>query len=145
MKRPVKNKVCANPDCDNSFTPHKTTDKYCSPGCFYKCAKVKKIKPVSDKRKEENVIYNKLKEEFFSDPKNQQCFIKGCYNPADTLEHRKGRKGYADDWARDNGINLFLDVRFWAPCCAEHNLELESNPELSKQYQLSKLHDGKKL
>lgn len=55
-----------------------------------------------------------------------------------------GRIGYADDWAIENGITLFLDVRFWKPCCLEHNLELENNPELSKQYQLSKIHGGKK-
>lgn len=146
MKRQPKSKECANPDCNNSFAPYKTTDKHCSPGCYYSDPKTtKRIKPISDKRKEENIVYNKLKEEFFSKPENQQCFIDGCYNPADSVEHRKGRKGYADDWARDNGITLFLDIRFWAPCCAEHNLELESNSELSKKYQLSKLHNGKKL
>ena len=55
-----------------------------------------------------------------------------------------GRVGYADDWARDNKISLYLDIRFWKPCCLAHNLELENNPELSKKYQLSKIHGGKK-
>ena len=55
-----------------------------------------------------------------------------------------GRKGFADQWAKDNNISLYLDERFWKPCCLAHNLELENNPELSKKYQLSKIHHGKK-
>lgn len=90
-------------------------------------------------------VYSKLREEFLAKPENQQCFIEGCYNPAESVEHLRGRKGYYDDWARENKITLYLDVRFWAPCCLSCNLELERNPELSKQYQLSKLHKGKKL
>ena len=56
-----------------------------------------------------------------------------------------GRKGYADEWARENNIPLLIDKRYLAPCCNFHNLELENNPDLSKQYQLSKIHGGKKL
>jgi hypothetical protein len=55
-----------------------------------------------------------------------------------------GRKGFADDWARDNNIPLIIDERFFAPCCLEHNLEFERNPELSNKYQLSRIHGGKK-
>ena len=38
----VKNKLCANEGCNNSFSPFKTTDKYCSYGCAYNNHKPKK-------------------------------------------------------------------------------------------------------
>ncbi len=104
----------------------------------------KPIKPVSDKRKVENAKYTVLRIEFLGKPENKICFINGCNKPADTIEHTRGRKGYADEWARDNKISLYIDVRFFKPCCCEHNLELERNPELAKEYQLSKIHGGKK-
>jgi hypothetical protein len=56
-----------------------------------------------------------------------------------------GRKGYADEWARENKIWLINDERFFEPCCWKHNGELENNPELSREYQLSKIHGGKKM
>jgi hypothetical protein len=142
---PPKLKKCKNPECNNEFLLFNSLKPYCSPQCEKACVKRKHIKKVSDKRKVENKLYSELRIDFLSLPENQICFIKDCYEPADTIEHLKGRKGYADQWARDNKITLYLDVRFWAPCCLEHNLELEKNPELSKQYQLSKLHGGKKL
>ena len=78
-------------------------------------------------------------------PENQVCFIDGCNAKANTVEHIRGRgHGYFDAWAEERGIRKTLDQRFWRPCCLHHNLELERNPELSKKYQLSKLHNGKK-
>lgn len=88
---------------------------------------------MSAKRTKESKLYSELRTEFLAKPENQQCFIEGCYNPADTVEHRAGR-----------GIN-YLNTSTWAPCCWEHNLELERNSELSKQYQLSKITGKKKL
>jgi len=78
-------------------------------------------------------------------PQNKVCFIGGCGKRATTIEHTKGRVGYADEWAKENGISLYLDVRFWRGCCLKHNLELENNSELSNKYQLSKIHSGKKI
>lgn len=89
-------------------------------------------------------IYVKLRKEYLAQPENQKCFIKGCTRKANTIEHRAGRKGFADKWARMNDIPLLIDVRFFAPCCLHHNLELEKNPALSKEYQLSRIHHGKK-
>jgi len=143
---PPKEKCCRNPNCKIFFRQYNSLQRYCS----YQCelahkGRPKSINPVSPKRKKEIPVYSKLREEFLSQPENQLCFIEGCYNPAESVEHRAGRKGYADQWARENKITLYLDVRFWAPCCLSCNLELERNPELSKQYQLSKLHKGKKI
>ena len=33
------------------------------------------------------------------------------------VHHKKGRTGYADDWARENGISLLIDPRFFLACC----------------------------
>ena len=92
---------------------------------------VTRIKPMSDKRKKENVIYLKERKKFLAE--NPTCFIEGCNKIADTIEHTQGR-----------GIN-YLNVKTWKACCLEHNLELETNSELSKKYQLSKIHGGKKI
>ena len=93
----------------------------------------------------DDIIYESERIKFLQLPANKICFIEGCNREANTIEHIAGRKGFYDDWARDNKISLYIDVRFWKPCCLHHNLELENNPELSKQYQLSKIHGGNKL
>lgn len=135
-----KPKTC---ECGKEFIQYNSLQKYCSSPCQMKY-KPKRVNQVSKKRQEDNEIYKVIRLEFLSKEYNKKCFIEGCNKQATTIEHTRGRVGYADDWARENGITLFLDVRFWKPCCLEHNLELERNPELSKKYQLSKIHGGKK-
>jgi len=94
-------------------------------------AKMYSVNKVSTKRQKESVIYSKLRIEFLKE--NTICFIDGCNSIADTIEHTKGR-----------GIN-YLKVEYWKPCCLKHNLELENNPAMAQKYQLSKLHNGKKI
>ncbi len=101
------------------------------------------IPKVSEKRKELNKVYEKVRIEVLTEAKFK-CFIDGCKNVANTIEHSAGRIGYYDDWARENNIPLIIDKRFLKACCLFHNGELENNPELSKKYQLSKIHGGKK-
>lgn len=144
-------KRCKNEGCENEFTPFKTTEKYCSWECKkanmkpdLKLKSPKPISKVSKKQKVLNAKYSVLRIQYLGRPENKTCFIEGCNKKADTIEHRKGRKGFADDWARENNIPLIIDERFFSPCCLAHNLELENNPELSKQYQLSKIHNGNK-
>lgn len=132
-------KICKRKDCNKEFKLYKSTDKYCSPSCFYadqerKPKKTYIIQNNSKKRSTQNRQYLKDRKDFLSLPENQICFIEGCNRKATTIEHRAGRIE-----------SLLLDRRFWAACCAEHNLELESNPELSAKYQLSKFHEGKKI
>ena len=108
----------------------------------------KKPKPIpfhSAKRKIENPIYLKQRLQFLAQPENHRCFIDGCGKRADTIEHSAGKLGFYDDWAKDNGITLYLDIRFWKPCCWDHNGELERNPELSHKYQLSKISGKEKI
>ena len=104
----------------------------------------KAIPKFSDKRKVLNPLYAKVRIEVLVEAEFK-CFIVGCTNVANTCEHTMGRKGFADQWARDNDIPLLIDKRYLKACCFHHNGELENNPELSKEYQLSKIHGGKKL
>ncbi len=120
----------------------------CSESVYETKKEVKKPKAIpkfSAKRKKENPKYTIERLRFLAQPGNQRCFIEGCNSRADTIEHTMGRKGYADQWARDNNISLLLDVRFWKPCCNFHNLELERNSELSEKYQLSKISGKQKI
>jgi len=145
---------CIN--CREKFTPKYFLQKHCE-NCKeaeieYQSGKMMKTTPpkkpinkVSEKRKVENIIYTSNRIKFLMRPENKICFIDECKNKADTIEHSAGRLGFYDDWARDNNISLYLDQRFWKPCCHFHNLELERNSELSKKYQLSKIHGGEKL
>jgi len=95
-------------------------------------SKSKPIKKVSDKKSLQDIIYKSERIKFLALPENSICFIDGCNKKATTIEHRAGR-----------GIN-YLNKETWAGCCLDHNLELENNPELSKKYQLSKIHGGAK-
>lgn len=145
-------KNCKNPNCGKEFKLFRSTDKFCSLKCQQETEPKKEpkrnpikrsTKPINQVSKKQKVINSKyivLRIQYLSRPENQVCFVDGCNKKATTIEHRKGRKGFADDWARDNNIPLTLDERFFAPCCLEHNLEFENNPGLSKKYQLSKIH-----
>ena len=147
----LKPKQCKNPECElpnRMYTPTRCPDSgYCSPRCLYQHKPPKPrqaINKKSDKRKSDDKIYTPTRKEFLARPENHFCFIDGCGKRATTIEHTMGREGFADDWARYNNISLYIDVRFFAPCCWDHNGELENNPELSKQYQYSKIHGGRK-
>lgn len=147
-KKVFKTKFCKYTECGEPYTPTKSPDSgYCSPRCLYKTKPPKPRQAINKKSKKriaDDKVYTPGRKEFLALPENQYCFIDGCGRPATTIEHIRGRKGFADDWARDNNVSLYIDVRFWRPCCWDHNGELENNPELSKQYQLSKIHGGRK-
>jgi hypothetical protein len=138
MTKKIYKKICKN--CGEKFQPYKTTDKYCSYACFKADSEPIEFKPRqpinkrSVKGKLEDYQYGKRRKLFLSKPENQICFVNGCQNKANSIEHRNGRIG-----------KNFLDESTWAPCCIFHNLEFERNPELSKKYQLSKFHEGRKI
>lgn len=148
---------CLN--CKQKFDPKRFLQKFCGENeeCIaaeseYKKEKIsasnnkqkKPIPKVSEKRKQLNKIYETVRIEVLAEAKFK-CFIDGCKKVANTIEHTAGRIGFYDDWARENNIPLIIDKRFLKACCLFHNGELENNPELSKKYQLSKIHGGKKL
>lgn len=138
-------KFCGSFACteaENKYREEKLKERQKKPNL--QLSKMKPIKKVSDKRALENIIYKSERIKFLQLPENKKCFIEECNSVADTIEHIMGRKGFADEYAMENNISLYLDKRFWKPCCLKHNLELENNPELSKKYQLSKIHGGSK-
>lgn len=102
-----------------------------------------KIPKQSKKAKSLNPVYEKIRIEVLTEAKFV-CFIDGCKNVANTVEHLMGRKGYADEWSRESDIPLRIDKRYLRACCLQHNGELETNPELSKKYQYSKISGIKK-
>lgn len=60
---------------------------------------------------------------------------------AQDVHHKKGRVGYADEWAREQGITLLLDERFWLPVSREGHTKIELNPTWAKEkgYSLNRL------
>lgn len=144
-------KKCRKKGCENTFTPFNTLQKYCSWSCTNEnknTSTKKKYNPINKVSKKQAVINSKYTAQriiFLGKKENKVCFIDNCNNEANTVEHTRGRgKHFFDDFARENNIPMTLDERFWMPCCLKHNLELENNPELSKKYQKSKLHNGDK-
>ena len=150
-KKQDYSKKCPNEGCEKVFTPFNSLQKYCSWNCQKANEKPKPRKvykapnKVSKPQAIINAKYSVARIEYLSRKENQICFIEECNKKATTVEHRAGRgKGFFDKIAEEKNICKTLDTRFWAPCCWEHNLELERNSKLSKKYQLSKLHYGKK-
>ena len=39
------------------------------------------------------------------------------------------RRGYADEWAKENKVSLYLDKRFWLAVSASGHRKIESEPE----------------
>jgi hypothetical protein len=72
------------------------------------------VNKVSKKRKDENAIYSERRKVFLND------------------KSAKGRIGYADSWARDKGITLFLDERYWIPASMEGHEYIEKHPQEAK-------------
>jgi len=127
-----------------SECPYLAVEKDCQIKCEKPAKKSKKpLKKVSEKRKILNKEYEKVRIEVLTEAKFK-CFIYGCKNVANTIEHTAGRVGFYDDWAKDENIPLLIDKRFLKACCLTHNGELETNPELSKKYQYSKISGKKK-
>jgi hypothetical protein len=48
---------------------------------------------------------------------------------ATEIHHKMGREGYADQWAKENGISLLVDTRFFLPVCRSAHEQIENNPE----------------
>jgi len=83
-----------------------------------------KIKRFSAKRQKEESIYSREGPKFLE---GKTCPITG--GPAEQIHHKKGRRGYADEWARQNGITLLNDKRFWLAVSCEGHTMIENNPE----------------
>ncbi|MEE6130231.1 hypothetical protein V2E39_22725 [Chryseobacterium arthrosphaerae] len=132
----IKPKIGKCIDCSSDSPEKRLIAKRCEFHYWQHRKKVKgsTISKVSPKRKKENREYTIKRLQFLSQPGNQRCFIEGCNNRADTVEHTAGR------WGKN-----YLDTSTWKPCCNFHNLELERNSELSEKYQISKISGKQKI
>lgn len=137
---------CAYKECGKEFKKFKTTDKYCSGLCQFKDKKpditlknVKPIRKISKKQSILNAKYLVVNKEFLSKPENKICPVTG--QQTTEVHHKKGRVGFADDWARENNIPLLLDVRFFLAVSRKGHRQIEENPEWAKEmgYSVSRL------
>ena len=111
---------------------YESINKYCSLDCKIEADDYKRINKVSAKRDPEQAIYRELREDFLSRPRNATCPITG--RPATTIHHMAKRIGYADQYAVDNDISLFLDVRYWLGVSMEGHEYIENNPEWAEKH-----------
>lgn len=93
--------------------------------------KPKPIRKVSEKQEKLNKEYSKLRVEFLSLPENQICPI--TKTSTTDVHHKKGRKGFADEWARENNIPLIIDVRFFMAVSREGHDKIHNNPIWAKE------------
>lgn len=107
---------CRCEKCEKKHKPHSKNLKQKTP-----------IRKVSVKQDKLNKTYSKLKIEFLSLPENQICPI--TKQQTTDVHHKKGRKGFADDWARENNIPLIIDIRFFLAVSREGHNKIENNPE----------------
>lgn len=139
MLRTPKEKIC---ECGNHFIQYNSLKKHCSVKCEIKykphSQKIKKTKPinkVSAKQYSLNKQYSKLRIEFLLLPENQICPITG--KQTTDVHHKKGRKGFADQWAKDNNIPLIIDVRFFIALSREGHDFVENNPNWAYENEYS--------
>ncbi len=151
MNQTIKPKKCRGNNCDNTFTPGSSLDKYCS----FKCAKphlkpmnrsgiqpsepakrkriprATPVKRVSTKMKTQLAKYHRLKIKFMERPENKLCPVNG--QATTDVHHMMGRVGFADDFARENDIPLLLDERFWLAVSRSGHRWIEENPTQAKE------------
>lgn len=142
MIKPKEIKICKDQDCENEFKPFLSTQKYCSSKCTHKNKKPSKppaavkfkqrkaIKPISDKQKKQLAIYHRDRLVFLQKPENKKCPVTGAATTE--IHHMKGRKGFADEWAKLKGIKLLHDQRFWLAVSRSGHRKIEENPEWAK-------------
>lgn len=69
----------------------------------------------------------------------KRAFLKGKVCPVhpalkcEDVHHQKGRIGFADQWARDNGVTLLMDERFWLACSRKGHIKIERFPKWARE------------
>lgn len=137
MIKPKKTDICADDECENEFTKYRTTDKYCSYACKKKntAAKPKKhyqIPKMSAKQKAKMAEYYVVRAEFLNSLTDLLCPVYPDKTVTD-IHHKKGREGYADDWARRNNIPLLIDTRYFLAVSRLGHDKIEKNPTWAKK------------
>lgn len=126
--KPIKQKTCKREGCNNKFTPYKSTDKYCSPSCFYSGKEERKpiaqkaIKRRSTKRASEETIYLKLNRIFLAKQENSICpvmlHLHGMRVRTDQVHHKAGRIG-----------KLLLYTSYWLAVSEDGHTWIHDHPE----------------
>jgi len=118
----AKKKICKT--CNNE-------DYLWARGECKRCAsksKPAKIKPVSDKRAQEQKSYSVMRRLYLE--ANPECacggIIEGCDGQATEVHHARGRVG-----------ELYLDIRYWKPLTSSCHKFVELNPVWAKENGLS--------
>ena len=91
--------------------------------------KIYRISKVSVKRRIEARDYPKKKAEFMI---GKICPIYPHLKVED-IHHKKGRDGFADQWAKDHGIILLMDVRFWLAVSRKGHTRIGLYPAWARQ------------
>ena len=137
MIKQNKSNICGDDDCNNAFVKYKSTDKYCSWDCKRKNTKVKPkkkyvIPKISKKQKTALASYFKVRADFMNNLESQFCPVYGDKWVTD-VHHKKGKEGFADDWARNNKVPLLVDTRFFLAVSREGHEYIENNPISAKK------------
>lgn len=123
MKKP-KQKACK--ECGKLFWPRNTLQKECSYACNNKAQaakptkRVKRIKPISDKKAEELSIYRPIRDDYLKE--HTECEVNDCKNNSTHIHHKNGR----------NGKMLYDTDYFMAVCNKCHPQKIHENPEWSR-------------
>jgi len=129
--------------CGNEFKQYNSLQKcrckFSKPQPNLKLKSPKPIKKVSDKMKVLNAKYSVLRIEFLGKLENKICPV--TKEATTEVHHMKGRKGFADEWAKENNIPLLIDVRFFLAVSRKGHIKIELNPEWAKEnnYSLNRL------
>jgi hypothetical protein len=85
---------------------------------------------MSAKMEADYVIYRPIRDGYMKE--HPICEVEGCCRPSNDLHHKAGRVGYADDWARENGIKLLWDVRYFMAICRLDHTKCDEDPNWAR-------------
>jgi hypothetical protein len=128
--------MAENPDAENPLCA--THARQMRKAARFTPAKVKKeINKQSNKLADIMAKYNKRRDVFL---RNKWCVVYPDQR-ATQVHHMMGKIGFADEWARENNISLWLDERFWLPVSMEGHNWIENHPNEAKEkkYSLNRL------
>lgn len=119
-----KKKICDECGRENYIWKTEGRLHYCKP-CWLK-RKPMRIKRVSDTKKQQDVVYLRLRKEFLNKPENQFCKarLENCTINTSDIHHMRGRGEY------------YLDTSTWLPVCRNCHTKIHSEMSSEELIQL---------
>lgn len=111
----INTKLCADPECTNTFKAYNSLQKYCSYPCAAKHEKP--INKVSEKQKRLDKLYLKLRKAFLNKKENKFCAVYPK-ELATEVHHTAGRIG-----------DLYLFVPYWLAVSSDGHKWIHNNPK----------------